>query len=175
MLTDDNRIICYGDSNTYGYNPATGGKYHTCWVDLLAQHFSGTIINAGVPGREIPSSEPSLSIADRILIMLGSNDLLDGYSSAECEIRMRHFLSTLPAEKVVLIVPVPFRRGTWVPSDDLVRESKKLQDVYKRLADEMRISFIPTSSWPISLCFDGVHYTEDGHKIFAEKLIETSL
>lgn len=175
MLTDGYRIICYGDSNTYGYNPTTGGKYRTCWVDLLAQYCSCSVINEGVLGREIPSSDPRLSFADRILIMLGSNDLLDGYSANDCGIRMRRFLSTLPQEKIVLVVPVKFQHGTWVPSDDLARESEKLQDVYKELAEENSISFISTTSWQIPLCFDGVHYTEEGHRIFAENLIKALL
>lgn len=171
MLTDGYKIICYGDSNTYGYNPATGGRYRTCWVDLLVQYCSCSVINEGVLGREIPSSDSRLSSADQILIMLGSNDLLDGYSAADCGIRMRRFLSTLPAKKITLIAPVSFHRGTWVPSNDLVRESEKLQNVYKTLAAEESISFISTASWDVPLAFDGVHYTEEGHKTFAENLI----
>lgn len=171
MTTEDCRIVCYGDSNTYGYNPATGGKYSTCWVDLLSQHYSGTVINDGVPGREIPFSDEWLADADQMLIMLGSNDLLDGYSADDCGVRMRRFLSTLSKDRVILIAPAKFQRGTWVPSDDLVRESEKLQDVHMRLAEDMDISFITTASWQIPLCFDGVHFTEEGHRVFAEKLI----
>ena len=28
-------IICYGDSNTYGFNPLDGGRYETNWVDIV--------------------------------------------------------------------------------------------------------------------------------------------
>ena len=30
-------IICYGDSNTYGFNPLDGGRYETNWVDIVRE------------------------------------------------------------------------------------------------------------------------------------------
>ena len=51
-------IICFGDSNTYGYDPRSwlGGRYDagSRWVDILASETGWTIRNMGVNGREIP-------------------------------------------------------------------------------------------------------------------------
>lgn len=169
-------LICYGDSNTYGYNPAAGGKYHVCWVDILAEKTGWNVINKGACGREIPQFDRQLSAVSasvsRVLIMLGSNDLLDGYSAVEAGAKMEQFLSSLPAEKVTLIAPVKFQIGTWVETDSLAAKSEKLQAVYKDLAVRMQISFVDTAGWKIPLSFDGVHYTPEGHRIFAEKLID---
>lgn len=166
------KIICYGDSNTYGYNPATGGRYRTCWVDMLSRRTGWNIKNMGACGRKIPTSEPALlqTFSDYILIMLGSNDLLDGYNAEEAGVKMEQFLSSLPPEKIVLIAPVKFQRGSWVPSERLVNESGRLQAVYADLAGKMKIRFVNTAGWEVPLSFDGVHYTEEGHRIFSEKL-----
>ena len=52
------RILCFGDSNTYGYDPRGffGDLYDDKdrWVDLLAKQTGHEVINAGGNGREIP-------------------------------------------------------------------------------------------------------------------------
>ena len=58
-------IICFGDSNTYGYDPRGyfGGRYNadSRWVDILATEIGWTISNMGQNGREIPSAVPIMS------------------------------------------------------------------------------------------------------------------
>ena len=78
------RILCFGDSNTFGYDPrgffgdryGAGGR----WVDLLAKQTGHECINAGANGREIPRNLHDLCLltepADIFLVMLGTNDLL---------------------------------------------------------------------------------------------------
>ena len=57
------KVICFGDSNTYGYDPRSylGGRYDadSRWVDILAAQTGWTISNIGQNGREIPSSVPT--------------------------------------------------------------------------------------------------------------------
>ena len=52
------RILCFGDSNTYGYDPRGffGDRYDTedRWVDLMAKQTGHECINTGANGREIP-------------------------------------------------------------------------------------------------------------------------
>ena len=85
------RILCFGDSNTYGYDPRGffGDRYgaEDRWVDLLAKQTGHEIINAGANGREIPRSPYALRLltqqqeVDIFLAMLGTNDLLQGASA----------------------------------------------------------------------------------------------
>lgn len=82
------KIICYGDSNTYGACGFVGGRHaaDSRWTGIL--HDSGLyeVVNLGENGREIPSDrwefneladflrqEPDF---DLLTIMLGTNDLL---------------------------------------------------------------------------------------------------
>ena len=51
-------VICFGDSNTYGYDPRSylGGRYgpDSRWVDLLAARTGWDVRNQGQNGRTIP-------------------------------------------------------------------------------------------------------------------------
>lgn len=90
------RIICFGDSNTWGYNPITGSRYdeNTRWPmalqNLLGDEYQ--IIEEGQNGRTIANADPwewgckcgmdyivpmveSHKPFDMLIIMLGSNDL----------------------------------------------------------------------------------------------------
>ena len=178
------RMLCFGDSNTYGYDPRGyfGGRYDDAnrWVDLLAKDTGWEVCNLGSNGRQIPrngsalSSFGQLSSEDWIFVMLGTNDLLQGISAKDTTERMYLFLQQLlpHCPNILLVVPPSLKRGAWVPSDELVRESFDLGDEYKRLAEKLGILFADTRDWNVELAFDGVHFTEHGHHIFAKGLAD---
>lgn len=88
-------VLCYGDSNTYGYDPRTGLRYHeairwTCRLrDLLGVDYR--VIEEGCNGRTTVYDDPidgwkngldylrpclnSHKPVDIVILMLGSNDL----------------------------------------------------------------------------------------------------
>ena len=176
------RILCFGDSNTYGYDPSGffGDRYgaEDRWVDLLAKQTGHDCINAGTNGREIPRNAYALRLlnehapVDVFLVMLGTNDLLQGASTKEVVARMEAFLNQLlpHCNGILLVAPPPMKRGAWVPTDALVAESVQLAEEYKLLAEKLNIPFVDTRHWNIELTFDGVHFTEVGHRAFAENL-----
>ena len=176
------RILCFGDSNTYGYDPRSyfGDRYgaEDRWVDLLANLTGHECINAGANGREIPRNPYALRLlnehapVDIFLAMLGTNDLLQGASAKEATDRMEDFLyQLLPhCKQILLICPPPMKRGVWVTTDELVAESIRLAEEYKFLAEKLNNPFVDTLHWNIELTFDGVHFTEAGHHTFAENL-----
>ena len=180
------RILCFGDSNTYGYDPRGffGDRYgaENRWVDLLAKQTGHEIINAGANGREIPHNSNALRLpieyasADIFLVMLGTNDLLQGATAKETAARMEAFLTPLlpHCKQILLICPPPMKRGAWVPTDDLTTESIQLEEEYKSLAEKLNIPFVDTREWNIELTFDGVHFTEAGHHAFANHLMEVT-
>jgi len=178
------RILCFGDSNTYGYDPRgfLGDRYDAGdrWVDLLAKKAGHECINAGTNGREIPRDPYALRLlsdhasVDIFLVMLGTNDLLQGATAHEAAARMEAFLtSMLPhCKQILLVAPPPMKRGAWVPTDDLVAKSIHLAEEYKLLAEKLNIPFVDTHNWNIELTFDGVHFAEAGHHTFAHQLTE---
>lgn len=178
------RILCFGDSNTYGYDPRGyfGGRYGSedRWPDLLAKQTGWEVINLGANGREIPRNPYALRLltahapVDVFLVMLGTNDLLQGASAKEAAARMEAFLNPLipHCKRILLICPPPMRRGAWVSSDELVDESVQLAEEYSLLARKLNIPFVDTRHWNIDLAFDGVHFSEEGHHAFANRLME---
>ena len=89
------RILCFGDSNTYGYKPDRSGQFNENirWTGLLSKSLGDdfTINEDGVCGRTLAIDDPmfvsrnglksiensirSNSPIDLLIIMLGTNDL----------------------------------------------------------------------------------------------------
>ncbi len=167
------RVYCYGDSNTYGYDPRNfGGRYPAGerWPDLLRGYESQ---NNGMNGREIPKRNGVFPTNyDIYVILLGTNDMLQGATALETARRMERFLSELnvPPSKILLIAPPPMKPGAWIDHRELLTESAALGECYRTLAQMLGVSFADAADWKVELCFDGVHFTETGHKAFAEHL-----
>ena len=172
-------VICFGDSNTYGYDPRGyfGGRYDgdSRWVDILASETGWTVSNMGKNGREIPSAAPVLpEDTDLLIIMLGTNDLLQGRSPEQAAERLNRFLSgiSLDRSKILLIAPPPVKRGAWVPNQQLIDDSRTFAQLCQTLAEHLGIRFADAGKWDIPLAYDGVHFTEQGHRAFAAGLLE---
>ena len=181
------KMLCFGDSNTYGYDPRSyfGSRYapEHRWVDLLAKALNCTAVNAGENGREIPVRERELqnfskllthqNPVDLLLIMLGGNDLLQGNSVRTTAQRMENFLQKilLDRRKIVLIAPPRMQRGTWVADEQLLNKCVQLGKAYADIAQKENIRFVDATDWDIEVTFDGVHYSEAGHRTFANELL----
>lgn len=174
------KILCCGDSNTYGYDPRSffGDRYPSDvrWTDLLARETGWDVVNGGMNGRSIPAGGfVSLPYADLLIVMLGSNDLLNGCSAREAAARMEVFLTQVRSayHRILLISPPPMVRGEWVTEDRLLTDSVRLAKEYRKLADRLGISFADAGEWNVELTFDGVHFSEAGHRAFFTGLMNT--
>ena len=172
-------VICFGDSNTYGYDPRGyfGGRYDagSRWVDILAAKTGWTVSNLGENGREIPTSAPDFpDDTDLLIVMLGTNDLLQGRSPDQAAERLEYFLSgiSLDRSKILLIAPPPVVLGTWVPSQQLIDNSYTFTQLCQTLAEQLGIRFADAGRGDVPLAYDGVHFTEQGHRTFAAGLLE---
>lgn len=180
------KILCFGDSNTYGYDPRSyfGSQYPAehRWVDLLAKKLGCKAVNAGENGREIPRWEGELQHFDLmlsnqkpldfLLVMLGGNDLLQGNSVEVVAQRMESFLERIPLDKeqIILIAPPLMKPGSWVTDKRLLRDCVRLNAAYCTVARKQGVRFVDATKWDIEVTFDGVHYSEKGHQSFAEQL-----
>lgn len=94
MRTSGVRILCFGDSLTWGYVPAGSGRRYpeeVRWTSLLAKELGATVIEEGLNGRTSSFPDPLAPFAcgadtieacvmsqmplDLIVIMLGTNDM----------------------------------------------------------------------------------------------------
>jgi lysophospholipase L1-like esterase len=168
-------ILCYGDSNTLGWDPRSffGDLYERPWPVLLSEHPAHQVRIDAACGREIPKGRIAFPPdAELLILMLGTNDLLQGANAEEAARRMERFLTTFSSPEVLLIAPPPLRRGEWVSDEILIARSCRLAEEYRRLARDWGIRFLDSGEWSIPVVFDGVHFTEEGHRRFAENLMK---
>lgn len=83
---------------------------------------------------------------------------------------MERFLEHLGDAPVLLIAPPPMTAGTWVTEARLLPDSRQLAAGYRDLAERLGIRFAAAAGWGIETLFDGVHFSEAGHRVFAEKI-----
>ena len=187
-------ILCYGDSNTYGYNPVNGLRYplNVRWTGRL-QEMLGTeyrVIEEGCNGRTTVFDDPiegwkngldylkpclnSHKPIAIVILMLGSNDLLEGRSAEETAGRMEKFLRAIleTGIPILLIAPPIMKPGAWVQGEAQIQESIKLGRLYRDVANELGTDFADAAEWDVEVAFDGVHFTEKGHKAFAQGLMK---
>ncbi|MBE7004047.1 MAG: lipase [Ruminococcaceae bacterium] len=183
------RILCFGDSNTFGYDPRSyfGSQYpaNVRWTGLL-QAAGFEVANCGQNGLSIPREAHFPAVADMlrrvgaadvVTVMLGSNDLLGGASAEDAAARMETLLRCLSARsetgRLLLIAPPPMQPGDWVQSRAVLDASTRLAEAYRVVADSVGAAFADAGAWNVALTFDGVHFSPEGHASFARGLIKT--
>ena len=62
--------------------------------------------------------------------------------------------------------------GEWVPDQQLIDDSRAFAGLCQALAERLDIRFADAGKWDIFLAYDGVHFTEQGHRAFATGLLE---
>ena len=180
------KILCYGDSNTYGYDGAEvfGGRFpeDARWPELLGRMLGCESVNLGLNGRRVPrfqrTIEADLTLLKRsgdglILVMLGTNDLLAEADPTDTAAHMRQFLlkleEAMPDSAVLLCAPPPVA-GFGEGYENAFRE---LADAYEALSRDLGLLYTDTAPWGIPTCSDGIHFTEQGHRLFALKMGQT--
>lgn len=177
------KILCIGDSNTFGYDPRSyiGSRYpaEVRWTDRLQGH---TVINRGVNGMTVPAEYAApryietirKADADLVIIMLGTNDILMDRDAYETDDQMDDFIRAIKeaAKQILLIAPPLLQLGEWVPGEALIEESRVLGELYKETAARNGCLFANAGEWDIEMTFDGVHFSPEGHATFADKLEE---
>lgn len=141
----------------------------------MAAETGWAVRNMGQNGREIPVAVPAFpEDTDLLIVMLGTNDLLQGRSPEEAAGKLERFLASinLSQDKLLLIAPPPMSLGEWAPSQQLIDASRVFAKYCRTVAEQMSIRFADAGTWNIALAYDGVHFTEQGHKAFAAGLLE---
>lgn len=181
------RIVCCGDSNTLGYDPGSyfGGRYSASerWVDVFAKLSGVELVNLGENGRSIPAGPLACDIVlkqlekykqDFLVIMLGTNDLLNGSTAEEVCEKMDAFIEKLRPvfADILLLAPPPLQRGAWVGDERIIIESRLYSKYLEKLALSRGLVYMDSAAWGAELAFDGVHLTARGHEVFARSLYE---
>ena len=183
------KIICYGDSNTYGYDgdEMFGGRFPEGrrWSELLGKMLGCECVNCGLNGRRVPRFQRSVEAdvtwlrrfgdGTAVIVMLGTNDILAEAEPEDVAEHMRRFLEALhramPQSPVLLVAPPPVAE----PGEEYAPCFEALAASYERVAEELGAAFVDTAPWQIPMGGDGVHFSERGHRLFALKMGQTLL
>lgn len=190
------KILFYGDSNTYGYDPADWQTFRyppeQRWTSILADLLgeSWMVIPEGMNGRQLPELPfdrkwltpllDRLDAGDVFAVMLGTNDLLVTLDprAEEAIQKMRAFLLFLKeyAAGREILVTAPPHIGRADVRDPLLKryfeESLRMNEGFRQLAAESGVHFADAAGWGIELTGDRVHFSESGHRRYAEKMAE---
>ena len=183
-------VLCFGDSNTWGFIPGTCKRYdeHTRWTGILQNELGADwrIHENGQNGRT------TLRPLDAIIIMLGTNDLKEHTAQASVNgigtlIRtIQTFDQLYPASvplfgdnKPRILVLTPIEIGENVAEWDTLhgkgQESRKFPALMKGLCEWLGVEMMNTQEIVQPSKVDGIHMMPEEHRKLAlavkEKLL----
>ena len=190
------KILFYGDSNTYGYDPADlyDLRYpvNCRWSTLLQNQVpkDWEIVPEGMNGRQLPDLKydaerisrmmESLKPGDLFAVMLGTNDILLTMTpdAAYAVGKMRRFLEYLTRRKKaseILVIAPPHIGGRSI-RDPLYRryyeESVRMNAGFREMAELYCVNYVDAGTWDVDMSADLVHLSQEGHRQFADKMKE---
>ncbi len=139
------RVLCFGDSNTYGYKPDGSGRFseNIRWTGRLKTHLQDLdfqVIEEGLVGRTtvfedstrigrkgsslFPVLLESHNPLDLVIIMLGTNDCKTVYQASPkvigrgVEILLKQAKNSAPQAKILLISPIHLGEHVWEENYD---------------------------------------------------------
>ena len=194
-------ILCFGDSNTFGYMPGGWGRYdsetrftgvlsrllgpdHVIYEDGLCGRTT-VFDEYGIPGRMgIDAIRQSVisSSADILFLMLGTNDCKTQFAADAPMITAgivkiaEAARSARPDIKILLCSPIMIDPLALAHADYYTQASldtcRSLSSLYKKAAADHGYDFMDASRFAEADPEDGEHMSPSGHAALAEAICE---
>ena len=196
------KIICYGDSNTFGYNPKDNSLFdeNTRWTSLLQKYLGEDfeVINEGMCDRtgfvtnpkgfefsaqkHFPKFIAKTNDIDLLILWVGTNDLQFQYDisvgTIEKGLQKLIDLAKEKTKNIIIVSPVVLDERVLngffkIQFDETsIVKSKKIGKIFKQIANSNNCEYFDVNKIATPSDLDGLHYDENGHKIIADKLVE---
>ncbi len=195
------KILCFGDSNTYGYIPSSGKRYDksTRWTGILSDISGFEIIEAGCNNRTGFVDNPAgimqtgykilpellHSQLDVVILSIGINDLQIFYNQSMDDIKfglenlIQITRAKSPQAHIIIAAPPQLNdnifNGHFCTMFDRgsIAKSILISGVYKNIAREQNCHFIDLNEIATVSEKDGLHFTAEGHRKIADAFWET--
>ena len=196
------KIICYGDSNTFGFNPKDGSRFdeNTRWPAILQKNTETEyeVINEGMCDRtgfvnnpkgflfSAQKHFPKLILKsediDLLIIWLGTNDLQFQYdiSIGAIEKGLENLikLAQPKAKNIIIIPPVVLSEKVlegffnFQFDQTSIIKSRKIGRIYRQITNAYHCNYFDINKFTTPSDLDGLHYDKKSHKIIADILTE---
>ena len=195
-------ILCYGDSNTFGYNPKDNSRYdeNTRWTALLQKNLGAeyNVINEGMPNRTgfVDNPEGVLFSSQKhfpetllkfegvyiLILAIGTNDLMFQYNISfdTVEKGLNNLVKTAKEKtnNIIIIPPTIMNEDVLngyfssMFDETSIVKSKEVGKIFKQTAIQNGCQYFDINEFVAPCAFDGLHYDEKSHKLIADKLTE---
>lgn len=195
------KILCFGDSNTFGYNPHNGSRYNedSRWTGILKSLCKGKfkIIEAGCNNRTAFSNNPDgiqftgykvlpeylKQIYDTIIFAIGINDLQKFYNPTleEFETGIENLIKKikeyLPDSNIIILSPSHITENIlnsnfrFMFNEKSIEKSKQITPIYEKIANKYNCKFLDLNKIVAPSKIDGLHYGIEEHKKIAQSII----
>lgn len=194
------KILCFGDSNTYGFVPGEGVRYKKSvrWTGVLADCLGEgyKVFEGGCNNRVCFSNHPDGKKfignefiykylpydIDIIITCLGANDLQKNYHNSFSDLEKGFYEYILGIKMVfnskIIILAPPFINKEVVKNEFFkelfdeksVEMSMFLPEIWKKVAKSTDCYFLNLNLLTDVSKADGLHYTSDSHRVIGVEL-----
>ena len=196
------KILCYGDSNTFGYNPADMSRFDEdiVWTSVLQENLGSgyEVINEGLCDRmgfvnnekgfefssqkHFPKFISKAENVDFLILFIGTNDLQFQYdiSFGAVEKGLENLIN-LAQKKVKNIIVIPpvildesILKGFFNFQFDKtsIVKSRKIGRIFRKISNIYHCLYFDINKITQPSDTDGLHYSKESHKIIGEKLAD---
>lgn len=195
------KILCFGDSNTFGYNPNNGSRYNenSRWTGILKNLCKNNyeIIEAGCNNRTAFSNNPDgiqftgykvlpeylKKFYDIIILAIGINDLQKFYNPTleEFETGIENIIKKIrennPNCDIIILSPSYITENIlnsnfrFMFNQTSIEKSKQITSIYKKIANKYNCKFLDLNKIVTTSKIDGLHYEVEEHKKIAQSII----
>lgn len=195
------KVLCYGDSNTYGFNPINGLRFSEDerWSGILKNNLTDRfeVIEKGLNNRtgfvdnpqgekfsaksNLPKTLQQIRNIDLLILAVGTNDLQTQYNIdfKTIELGLENLILKVKNQniKTIIISPVILRKEILKSffgqlfDEVSIQKSVEVQKVFEKVARKLDCEFFDCNKLVSPSTIDGLHYTADAHKKIAENLI----
>jgi lysophospholipase L1-like esterase len=193
------KIVCFGDSNTFGFNPIDGSRYlsNERWAGILKERLKENynVVEQGCNNRTCFIDNPNGieqtgykvlkkyvdKNTDYLILAIGINDLQKYFAPSinEIENGIKNLIfiakEVNPNINIILASPSVLKKcileGFFAFQFDekSILSSYEMSKIYEKVAKENNCIFIDLNEVTDVSDIDGLHYTIEGHKKIAEK------
>ena len=196
------KILCYGDSNTFGYNTKDNSRFNENirWTSLLQKILGDEyeVINEGMCDRtgfvnnpkgfifsaqkHFPKLISKSEKFDLLILWVGTNDLQFQYDigmgAVEKGLENLINLAKEKAEKIIIIPPVILDEKildgffNYQFNETSIVKSRKIGRIFRHISNVHNCIYFDINKITTPSDLDGLHYDEIGHKLIADKLAD---